>query len=265
MDPSPIQSSQPQVIPPPQPSIPTPPSPVAPAKPKKVFLTVLIVLIVLLALGAAGFFAFRYMQQKQQAAISTFEECIKASGSMVQASYPATCVTRDGRRFPQPLTEEEKQNLLPPVGPQIYGIQLTECCSCPTLIDSSQIGQNDWVTYEQGKDYASQRPTVCSTPNIGICAPCPPLETGKPLECTYKGKVYNSGESVPSGDNCNTCSCNNGQVACTLMACSPTTGYTCPANGWVDCMPGPDPKPQCSSDAMAWYKANCLDFKGGAL
>lgn len=41
--------------------------------------------------------------------------------------------------------------------------------------------------------------------------------------------------------------------------------YTCPQNGWVDCMPGPDPKPQCSAQAMAWYKANCPTFKGGAL
>jgi hypothetical protein len=41
--------------------------------------------------------------------------------------------------------------------------------------------------------------------------------------------------------------------------------YTCPANGWVDCMPGPDKKPECSQEAMGWYKANCPGFKGGAL
>jgi len=41
--------------------------------------------------------------------------------------------------------------------------------------------------------------------------------------------------------------------------------FTCPTNGWVDCMPGPDVKPECSADAMAWYKANCPNFKGAAL
>ena len=44
-----------------------------------------------------------------------------------------------------------------------------------------------------------------------------------------------------------------------------TTSYTCPANGWVDCMPGPQPRPECSAEAMAWYKANCPNFKGSAL
>lgn len=44
-----------------------------------------------------------------------------------------------------------------------------------------------------------------------------------------------------------------------------TSKYTCPASGWVDCMPGTSPKPQCSAGALAWYKANCPDFQGAAL
>ncbi len=39
-----------------------------------------------------------------------------------------------------------------------------------------------------------------------------------PISCTYNNQVYKNGESFK--DNCNTCSCQNGQVACTLMACS---------------------------------------------
>ncbi len=46
---------------------------------------------------------------------------------------------------------------------------------------------------------------------------------------------------------------------------TPTAKYSCPASGWVDCMPGPDSKPECSTEAMTWYKANCPNFKGGAL
>ena len=43
--------------------------------------------------------------------------------------------------------------------------------------------------------------------------------------------------------------------------------YTCPPGGYVDCMPVLTPEKQkaCSTDAMTWYKANCPDFKGGAL
>jgi|GEM_PF-2168848 len=84
------------------------------------------------------------------------------------------------------------------------------------------------------------------------------------ISCLYKGKTYKERDTVPSGDNCNTCSCNNGQVSCTLMACSPTR-YTCPSNGWVDCMPGTIAKPECSQEAMSWYQINCPDFKGAAL
>lgn len=38
--------------------------------------------------------------------------------------------------------------------------------------------------------------------------------------CRYEGKVYPIGQTFPSGDGCNTCSCSSGgAVACTLRAC----------------------------------------------
>jgi len=37
--------------------------------------------------------------------------------------------------------------------------------------------------------------------------------------CQYGGKTYRSGERFPADDGCNSCSCGNGRVACTLMAC----------------------------------------------
>jgi len=47
--------------------------------------------------------------------------------------------------------------------------------------------------------------------------PAGPLVPG--TGCLYQGKTYQNGVSVPSGDKCNTCSCENGKVACTTMAC----------------------------------------------
>ena len=48
--------------------------------------------------------------------------------------------------------------------------------------------------------------------------------------CTYNGTSYTSGASFKSTDGCNTCSCINGSVACTSMACittpTPTTSTT---------------------------------------
>lgn len=48
-----------------------------------------------------------------------------------------------------------------------------------------------------------------------------PIGTGIEIgiSCQQNGKIYKNGESVPSGDKCNTCSCDNGQIACTLIAC----------------------------------------------
>jgi hypothetical protein len=38
--------------------------------------------------------------------------------------------------------------------------------------------------------------------------------------CTYQGRTYNSGQTFPSSDGCNTCTClASGGVACTLRAC----------------------------------------------
>ena len=41
--------------------------------------------------------------------------------------------------------------------------------------------------------------------------------------CTYNGEEYDDGEGFPSDDGCNSCSCTDGKVACTLMACEDET------------------------------------------
>jgi len=40
-----------------------------------------------------------------------------------------------------------------------------------------------------------------------------------PSSCQYNGKTYKSGDGFTAADGCNSCSCENGQVVCTLMAC----------------------------------------------
>jgi hypothetical protein len=37
--------------------------------------------------------------------ISTYDECVKASGSIIQESYPAICITKADVRFTQPLSD----------------------------------------------------------------------------------------------------------------------------------------------------------------
>ena len=37
--------------------------------------------------------------------------------------------------------------------------------------------------------------------------------------CQYGGKTYKSGEGFTADDGCNSCTCIDGNVGCTLMAC----------------------------------------------
>lgn len=38
--------------------------------------------------------------------------------------------------------------------------------------------------------------------------------------CKFNGSTYADGETFPAGDGCNTCTCNEGEVGCTLLACT---------------------------------------------
>ena len=45
---------------------------------------------------------------------------------------------------------------------------------------------------------------------------------------------------------------------------TPTNGYICPPSGYVNCMPilNDAGKKGCSTEAIAWYKTHCPNFKG---
>ena len=65
------------------------------------------------------------------------------------------------------------------------------------------------------------------------CVPKPPVVNPPPppgKDCTYDGKDYSVGDSFPSSDGCNQCSCGaGGDVACTERACAFTWYRTCGA------------------------------------
>jgi hypothetical protein len=44
-----------------------------------------------------------FWRQPTPAPVTTYEECLTAKGSVIQESYPATCITQDKQRFIQPL------------------------------------------------------------------------------------------------------------------------------------------------------------------
>jgi len=56
-------------------------------------------------------------------------------------------------------------------------------------------------------------------------------------------------------------------VTTTPVASASASLYKCPSSDYVDCMPVLTPEKQaaCTPEAMAWYKINCPNFKGGAM
>ena len=158
MDPQPI----PQTPTPPPPSPAVVPNvsgtkegqPTPPPKPKHPWLLPVVALMAVLLFGAATFYVYRYILPGAQPAVATFEACTKATGSKIQESYPPVCVTRDGNRFTQPLTEEEKQNLQPPD---------------PTADLSRDVVLRNWKTYTNSRyGYSLKYPSDWEIINWGV-------------------------------------------------------------------------------------------------
>lgn len=59
----------------------------------------LFILAVLFLVASATYSHYRALRL-----INTYEACVKAKGSVIQESYPSTCVTSLGARFPEPIT-----------------------------------------------------------------------------------------------------------------------------------------------------------------
>ena len=88
-------------------------------------------------------------------------------------------------------------------------------------------------------------PTWIPSPSCVIGPPCvykepycdlaPPEGGWCPVGCFYQGKKYSSGEGFPAEDGCNSCSCYNGEVSCTLIGCwFPHKNNLGSCLGWFD-------------------------------
>ncbi|HQY64530.1 MAG: hypothetical protein IPF92_07140 [Myxococcales bacterium] len=114
--------------------------------------------------------------------------------------------------------------------------------ACTTDVDCAKVSRGGcctgWmsiaVNASRTEDYAAQN--LCKPP-YPPCAPPPrddrPEEVarceagacvlGAPRGCTYGGAQHAVGDSFPSTDGCNTCTCGeSGAVGCTKRACAPT-------------------------------------------
>ncbi len=87
----------------------------------------------LLLLGAIiGLFSAKFLNQSPfLSQISSYTECLAAKGSIVQESYPATCVTAFGRRFTQSVSSTTPESVVPTFD------STTECQLCSGAWDPS--------------------------------------------------------------------------------------------------------------------------------
>lgn len=74
-----------------------------------------------LLFASTALLAYQNWQLRERLnAPTTYEACVASAGSIIQESYPATCVTKNGTRFTQPLTEEEEKALQQPDGTESW-------------------------------------------------------------------------------------------------------------------------------------------------
>lgn len=81
-------------------------------KPKSNKILIIGVALLLLAVIGAAAYLFFQNQGNLSSQPTTYEECETAKGSVIQESYPATCVTKDGERFIQPISQDDQQRLI---------------------------------------------------------------------------------------------------------------------------------------------------------
>lgn len=80
----------------------------------------------------------------------------------------------------------------------------------------------------------------------------------KTKNCTKEAQICPDGSSVGrTGPNCKFAPCPTSKT-------NNKINYSCPKNGWVNCMPilTDEAKKLCQPEAINWYIANCPGFKG---
>jgi hypothetical protein len=98
--------------------------------------------------------------------------------------------------------------------------------------------------------------------------PPPPPPAG--ASCDVAGQTFPDGSPVPSGDSCNSCSCGDGSVICTLALCEPVNcaAFIEQSDGVCSRFPL-DPcisqDPDCSSDAGSCEAAGQTFPDGSAV
>lgn len=76
---------------------------------------------------------------------------------------------------------------------------------------------------QSGSATTRLRWAVTLVSSIAVCSACVPDDPASEPSCYADANTYAPGDSFPSADGCNTCSClEDGQIGCTERACQPS-------------------------------------------
>ena len=107
------------------------------------------------------------------------------------------------------------------------GVYPADCCDEPSLCEGTG---GTWDEASCGNYECGQYPACdaiipgcdCgSGRNFDAKQGCYRDDTCAPKTCNYGSAEYRDGESFPANDGCNSCSCEDGSIFCTEMACRP--------------------------------------------
>ncbi len=112
-------------------------------------------------------------------------------------------------------------------------------------------------TFILGMNYqkviSNPKEVVTPTPTAGVA-------------CTLEAKICPDGSSVGRvPPDCEFAPCPITSQENNRKRTKSPTGYECPENNYVDCMPGPyELKWECTTEYLQWAQENCPGFKGAA-
>lgn len=136
------------------------------------------------------------------------------------------------------------------------------------FVELSAAGVDDWYRVKMTSNEPSGLDGVWGTTGHFVKPPPPnPCMTVKCTAMTTCQVEDGKASCVPNYPTCASvrCAaprvCKDNPIVCVKAPCPPTAPsceFVCPADGWINCMPGPGTRPAaCSGEYHTWIQANC--------